>query len=365
MRSSDKLYEQTNESKTVSNNKMISGVASDGFAGAAAPRGSAASPKAMHQNLNGTVPPKEVGSVSRSINGRPSRWADEVDEDDQFLPVHAKAQSPIRKQTAEKPIPPRLPPTSTNRRSAAPPSSRDTESRYKGSSRRPERRVVDTVSSGRVVQQASAPADISEISLMKETMAKKAEEKKKLKQEEEARVEAERRARCQAKLREIEERQKTRSNSMLEERSSVEANRPSPTVIVESVNTVALDEKDKRGAFNAKRRELRQLRDAERKGNERIEIVPPVSPPPPPANLSPHAQEFFPSSSSAPMHANPPPPPHMIPMQWQHHMQHNMPPPHMMHHGMQMGPPFGYPPPQFHPYGYPPHGMGPPPNQYY
>lgn len=366
MRSSERFSEQSSEKKTTVGDKpVLLAAVSGGLPGSPSSRGQVSSPKAERQNLNGINSARELGGAARGIKPRTSRWADEVDEDDHFLPSQSKVPSPKKEPAVGRSVAPRTAPSYPTRRAPAPIQQRLAEPRSKGGfNKRQERRVaVDVAGSTR----QSASVDLAEISHMKETMAKKAEEKKKLKEEEEARIEAERRMRCQAKLREIEERQRTRSNSILDEKSQkVEpSNRAPPSVLPQSVDSVSfVDDAEKKEAFNSKRRDLRVMRDADRNLSEKQETIPPVSPSPA-AHLSPHAQEFFPSSSSG-LHM-PPPPPHMMQMQWQHHM----PPPHMMHPGMQMGhhqmppPPFGYPPPQFHPYGYPPHGMAPPPNQYY
>jgi len=352
MRSSDRFFERANEPKTPRNDVSGSTRRLEAAAEVGHDRNSAGSPKATRPMVNGSTRTKEGSASSRPLNPRPSRWADEVDEEDQFRPTQKKISAAVPSQVAEKSLPLRVPAASSSRR-AVQPAAKHSEPRSKVNSKRQERRVIEPVSSARAV----VAVEISEISEMKQTMARKAEERKKLKEEEEAHIEADRRARCQAKLREIEERQKSRTNSVMEEKtqnhqlvetSNTDSRRQSPTVALSPVEIMpAADYSQKRTLFNDKRRELRQMRDADR--GEPSEIVPPA------AILSPHAQEFYPSSSSTTMHIAPPPPPHMVHMQWQQH--------HMM--GMQMPhAPYGFPP-QFHPYGYPPHGMPPPQNQYY
>ena len=325
------------------------------------------------------------------LKPRTSRWADEVEEDDQFLPIASsptqgmRARVPRREKVSSsnkvehRPVPhPKVSEGRSHTRTAdSYHHGRTEETRAPRPSRAKEvpRAPREIARPSEVRTHAAhhpSPQELAEIAHMKEIMAKKAEERKKLKEEEEARLEAERRARCEAKLREIEEKKRSKTSS------PVTSQMVNPA---ENVPARVIDQGDevKRNAFNAARRELRNQRERDRKGDERLEIiVPAVSSSS--AMLSPNAREFVPvGPPMAPMHWAPYPP---------HHMQHpqispQLPPNHHLpqagHPGMpapqliQGQPPMGHMqhqvPPSHMGYGYPhqyPHfayGYPPPPHQ--
>ena len=167
--------------------------------------------KNKSSNSSEAVGTSEVARPSAtSLKPRTSRWADEIDEDDQFIPIKSAFTSvsvsssvAARKPAAAAPSPTRL------ARRATPavlenPLIRTGESR--GYKPRPALPVVREAAPVIVAPKI----DLEEVQHMKEIMTKKAEERKKQKEAEEAQAEVERKARCQAKLKEIEERQKSR-----------------------------------------------------------------------------------------------------------------------------------------------------------
>ena len=326
--------------------------------GSACPRKSRISAQAADGEGSGNI-------SAPALKPRTSRWADEVDEDDQFIPEGPRPTT-TRRQVSKEVIPPTPPAARKGYSQERRPDDRNSGyQRDSRGERRPDRgkggkgydsrpsRTYDKPARYSRPEPKAKPAsqpDLEEITQMKEIMAKKAEEKKRVKEEEEARVEAERRARCEAKLREIEERKRSRASSLLHPEtlaSPLPASMTSPEAL-------------KREAFNSARRELRNQRERDRKGDERLDvsvssgIVPPV--------LSPNAKEFVPAAGPMmPVHhwtgyAHHPmghPPHHMPPMvQPPPHMPVGHLPPPQMPPG-QMG--YGYPqyPPHFPPYGYP------------
>ena len=324
----------------------------------------------------GHVGPGKQALAAPELRPRTSRWADEVDEDDQFMPEPPRITRSQRQVTEE--VPSTGPSKSSKQYSHArradepvqeirPDSKGD---RYKSERAKggkgQEFRTRDKPRYSRpddvnFVKAKPSVQNIEEISNMKEIMARKAEEKKRVKEEEEARLEAERRARCEAKLREIEERKRSRTSSLVSPVSeglviaSGTGSAPSCPIDARKVN-----------AFNVARRELRDQREHDRKGDDRLDITAANVPAP---VLSPNAKEFVPSGPIMPIHHWPGYPHHPVAP---HHMAPMVqPPPHMpVGHLPPQLPPghmgYGYPqyPPQFAPYGYPhppppgPHQMG-------
>ncbi len=97
----------------------------------------------------------------------------------------------------------------------------------------------------------SSSVDIENVKQMKDTMIKKAEEKKRLKEEEEARMERERRERCAQKLKELEEKKSKNSSPVIA---------PSPPVIQPTPTGPEVAEKW--AAYNEGRTEQRERREA-------------------------------------------------------------------------------------------------------
>jgi hypothetical protein len=327
-----------------------------------------------------------------ALKPKTCRWADEVEEDDQFLPIAASPSQGTRSR-----IPRREKVSSLNKvdhrtvehpkgegRSHTRPTDRSHLTRAEEARvPRPSRGKEVSRAAREITKQSDARThtanhpsreELAEIAHMKEIMAKKAEERKKLKELEEARLEADRRARCEAKLREIEERKRSKAPS------------PATSQVIKAAESVPAKGIDQGGeiklnAFNAARRELRTQRERDRKGDERLEIiVPAVSSSS--AILSPNAREFVPVATPlAPMHWSPYPPHPMQHPQISPQLPQN---PHLNqsgHSGIpapqlvqgQLQPPMGHmqhpPPPGHMGYGYPhqyPHfayGYPPPPHQ--
>lgn len=343
---------------------------------------------------------KRVDAGGSSIRPRPSRWADEVDEDDNFMGTDqrfARRASPVQKEKVV-PLPVTAPPRVSSsmkpmekrplvspRDSAGPVPSRPARLPV----REVHRVVAPTVKPSLPKTSTPSQAEIDEILHMKETMAKKAEERKKQKEADEAKLEAERKERCEAKLREIEARQRSRTTSVVIEEpkepkvqtpTKSPKRAPKPLVATPSQSSHIGDDQ-KEEAFNTNRRALRERRDKDRKVDEPLESSTNLAV----AQLSPDAKEFIPVTTipAAPLHhwpqfAQQMAPPHARP-QVSHiqqspggHSDHPMGHPHMM--GMVMGPGgqhqmppqmpqgqmgYGYGQyPQF-PYGYPQsHQMG-------
>ena len=318
-----------------------------------------------HQNTDthaeATSSPVEAKkSPKQTLRPRPSRWADEVDEDDQFIPTAPSApkksvseSTPTQQTRTRQPIPLRRQVSKEDGRFGR--NSREQGYQAKG---RPTFDGKGKKESSNIPRQRSpkqpSREDIEEIAHMKEIMAKKAEEKKRLKLEEEARVEAERRARCEAKLREMEEKQRVKISSG---NSSLSSTPPFTAIIDPELEA-------KRNAFNQRRLEVRYKREG--KTVVSSSSSPKMYPSSPdgdsaalsntsPTRLSPHAAEFVPTS------APPPPPAYYHPM---HHQPQQMAPGHWM----PAGGPGGHPPyygghhhPQmWHHYQWPPHGVPPP-----
>lgn len=293
-----------------------------------------------------------IGSSQAAPKVRGSRWADEVDEDDQFLPI--KPSFPTRERNHQmKESSTRGAPVLTRRPTpmASKPESRGIERRT-GKPLPPVRERKSEVQS-----RPSGPSakELEEISHMKEIMTKKAEERKRLKIEEEERIEMERKARCAAKLREIEERQKSRTDSKAttpeineKPKRNISPKTPSKEPVMRPVESPS-EVDQKRQAFNQARYSVRQEReDSRRKEGMDTNLLVQPQHPLPPQSMSVHAQEFVPMPHHPQM---------MHPHQWVPH---------------QMPPPFGYPdhPPQYPGYyPYPPQHfagyMQGPPGPYY
>ena len=305
-------------------------------------------------------------SPKQTLKPRPSRWADEVDEDDQFIPTSV----PI----ATKSVPPPVEASQSRTRQPIPLRRQVSkeDGRYARNTREQQgyqakpkpgydsrsKRETQVVSRPRSPKKPSKE-DIEEMAQMKESMARKAEEKKRAKQEEDARIETERRARCDAKLREMEEKQRQKISSGNSSLSSTPV-----------FNQISLDPEleSKRSAFNQRRFEVRQKREGK---PVIVSSTSPLTPGSPvvgvsstsPTRLSPHAVEFVPT-------AHPPPPPaaYFHPMHQQQHMpQHWMPagaqpPPYygapQMWHQWPHGT-YGAPHPGYHPHQYPPSPAAP------
>jgi hypothetical protein len=292
-------------------------------------------------------------SPKQALKQRPSRWADEVDEDDQFIPSTSPQQSTkvietSREQStrARQPIPLRRQVSKEEGRFSR--GTRDQGYQTKGRPTYDSRGKRDLPVSQRPRSpKQPSKEQMEEIAHMKEVMAKKAEEKKRLKQEEEARAEAERRARCEAKLREMEDKHKQKVSSG--------ASTPVYTPVVDA------ELEAKRAAFNQRRYEVRQKREGKPVGTISSSPLAPGSPTAvvgggsssvSPTRLSPHAAEFVPNIQ----HPPPPPAPYYHPM----HQPQHMHPPHP--HWMPAGHPHPYygAPQMWHPQGqWPPHGVPP------
>lgn len=289
-------------------------------------------------------------SPKQALKPRPSRWADEVDEDDQFIPSGSQQKVKPAVEATEAPAPRVRQPIPLRRQSSKEEGryARNTRDQAYPSKAKP---AFDSRSVKRETpvpqrqrspkQPVSSKEQIEEIAHMKEVMAKKAEEKKRLKQEEEARIEAERRARCEAKLREMEEKQKQKLSS-------------GASTPVAYTPVVDPELEAKRAAFNQRRFEVRQKREGKPVG-----VPSPLAPSSPtvgpsntsPTRLSPHAAEFVPNIQ------HPPPPPSAYYHPMPQHMHH----PHWMAAAPPHAPPPYYGAPQmWHHPQWPPHGVAPP-----
>ena len=216
--------------------------------------------------------PKFVAPVVRTA----SRWADEVEEDDQFLPIKPSFTPRERPPKVRESVT-RTPPQLARRPT---PATTSTAGRPIEIVRRTARPLPPLREKG-PVQKGPSAAELEELAHMNEIMAKKAEERKRQKVEEEARLEAERKARCAAKLKEIEERQRSRTHCGIDSKAS--SPEPQHVMVNEAVR------EPKRAAFNQARSEVRHQREESRQ-KEGIDTSLIVQPP----AMSAHAQEFVP-----------------------------------------------------------------------
>jgi hypothetical protein len=299
-------------------------------------------------NQDGRSTPKESSRETPPVNQRPGsadesntpskavpapilkqrRWADDIEEDDQFVPIKSgfKRVDPLpRRGTTAAPVP-----ASPKRSSHL--KSRQTEPLV--NSRRgpaPVRHPVIAPTPSRysipvpVVPAGPTAEELEHIATMKDVMAKKAEEKKLRKQEEEARLEQERRARCEAKLREMEERKKAKS-------PPAEPEVPVPVPVTDSC--------EKRQAFAKKRLHIREKREGRVIPSPVIETASAGSSTPPPPPVPPAAGRLSATASEFVPMGMPPPP-----MQWMPHAPYGYaPPPQYYYQPHQQPPPYGYHP---------------------
>ena len=265
------------------------------------------------------------------LKPRPSRWADEVDEDDQFIPTKrfSSTQEPTRQRSdrSETAPHPTAPSRRTGIREEVPLSRRG---QVPLAPRQLERRVTPQHNPVSVQSPAGGPTreELDEIIRMKDIMTKKAEERKKAKEEEEAKFEAERRARCEAKLREIELKKIAKSTTVFSQESK------STTLLLNQPSQLLQDPKlaTNRQAFYQKRREIRDKRE----GKEPSVITPTEIITPAGTRLSAQASEFVPIGPPSVM---PPQPPQWMPP-YGYPQQQQPPPPHHQYYYQQ---PYGYP----------------------
>ena len=257
--------------------------------------------KSLQESSKGPRSPAAI------LKPRPSRWADE-EEDDMFIPIRSAFSSsakpvtsprPSRRQTTEKePLRPTTRPSKPERgykaavpvvcdadrgytpRAAVPVES----SRYADLDRGYKPHVVDSERGNKLhVAPPIDPVALDELSHMKETMAKKAEARKKEKAEEEARLEAERKARCLAKLKEIEDRKKKEEPKRDEPKRDDRPKTPKKVTLigVKAKATQIQHDPSHREAYILKRQEV---------GHQRGYQIPEAAQ----TNLSAEAVEFVP-----------------------------------------------------------------------